>query len=365
MGGNEVPSHASPTQGIITFLADVNGSASYAVYYDNEEATAPAYSGYVDANTTHFSWAPETSITLDCGVPSTLGKISCIHHYPSGDPLNTQYMGAGGLAALSFYADGWHSFNFTLRESNPTYAYYDANALDGSGWKAEIYTWSNAKSPLFRITRTGPPITVNELRFFDTRYYNPSFDNWVYSSSFNGLSSIPFTGHSSFDLGWPSLSGYWSSSTGEALLFFPSLDTLSKLPSTAKGFCGGGLLDSCNYSFTHSGETTLSTGDTMTLSLESFQNFDPSIPTIALEHALAANVPLTLTIGDEEKEWNFIGTHPEGGKVKWNLNMLKGKEKVVLRCRAVDIVGAPSPYYSLATPITVIPVNSTTTRITP
>jgi hypothetical protein len=360
-GGNEVPSYASLLQGTITFLADIQGKTNYAIYYGNSGASLPTYPGSIIANDNYLSWAPQTDISLNCELSASIGRVTCNHQYPTGYVFNTAYPGAAGPAvALSFYADGWHTFDFTLQESSATYAFWRAVAKQGTGWAAEIHAWSNAKSPLLRIIRTGPPITLNEVRFFDTRYYNPSFDTWISTSMDGTLASVLIPGFATMQVGWPPLSGYWSSTTGEALLFLPGPDTAAKLDHTAKGFCLSGPASSCNYALTNSTAITMLPGETLTLFLEDFPTFQLDTPAPAFERALAAAVPPAIEIGEEVYEvyggdWNLIGTHSAGEAVVWNLNTLSEKAQALLRCRAIDTVGAASPYYTHDTPITVTP----------
>ncbi|MBI4043233.1 MAG: S8 family serine peptidase [Candidatus Diapherotrites archaeon] len=353
LGGNEIPSHASSAQGKITFLADLNGSAGYAVYYDNPSAQPPAYAGSVIATDSNVSWAPQTSISLNCPTAG-IGRVTCNHLYPSGYAFNTQYPGASGpQAALSFYADGWKAFDFNLAESSPTYARWNGIVQGDPNWTAEIHAWSNALSPLIKVTRTGPPLSVSELRFFDTRYYNPSFDSWVFTGLDGNLSVLSIQGLATLPLGSPPLSGYWSSSTGEAVLFFGGPDTVNKLSKTAKGYCEGASSSSkaCNYAFTANSSTMVSTGDTFSLYFERFPAFTPSTPMPAFNRALSYAVPPSLALGAPviQGDWQFIGAHPEGASLAWDTNFIPKPAQADLRCRAIDLNGSGqySAYYTV------------------
>ncbi|MBI4020735.1 MAG: hypothetical protein HY369_00665 [Candidatus Aenigmarchaeota archaeon] len=347
--GEEVPSFVSEARGVVTFLADLDGVAHYAVI-TNTSLGPPSYPGNVVAGTNTISWAPDTFVTINC--PSSTGRVTCSHHYPGFDLLSNTFDGAGGNATFSFYSGTqWETFTFTLQEGSPFYAFYNATSSADPNWVAEIHVWSDA-DPVVVVKRMNSPITKADVRFLDVRYFNSSFGHWIYMNVSGALTMVPFSNSVIHPLGSPALAALLNNQTSQTLLFLPSPQTASLLPQTATGFCAG-YQNSCNYAFTSSSPVTIQPGDTFSLSLKYLAAVDYANPQTILDLAQASAAPPLVSV-DASTSWALIGSHANDSAFTWNLSAYPDGTTFELRCRATDAFGGSSPYYEPDTELTVV-----------
>lgn len=177
-GGTSVPFHVisnSTNSSYITFLANVS---TWSIYYNNDGVAAPIFTTDLSANLTSASFYNGFVATFDANSSTVCGTGSsalCRITSPSGIDFDDGGSYAANTISL-FDGTAFRAFDWQLNHNSSAYAEYENTT---AGWKAKMYYWGNAQfGPSFSIERTSD-IALSDLRIFDSRNYNTSFDEYI------------------------------------------------------------------------------------------------------------------------------------------------------------------------------------------